>query len=137
MPDSLMVHLTYTPVVLAVIIFLKLILVSRIVKLRLKNRIGIGDQGNSDLEVAIRAHANLLENAPLGILLFLVSELMAVNELLVMGLAIVFCVSRFAHAFGFTTAQGGESKGRFYGTIGSWSTLAILALTLLFTLITQ
>ena len=46
----------------------------RVVKLRRGQKIGLGDGGNSALALANRVHVNLIENAPIVLILMLVAE---------------------------------------------------------------
>ena len=46
----------------------------RVVKLRRSQKIGLGDGGNNALALANRVHANLIENAPIVLILMLVAE---------------------------------------------------------------
>jgi uncharacterized protein len=67
-------------------------------RLRIRYRISFGDGGRRDLEVAVRAHGNGLEQSILFILLLVIAESMQSpsNGLIVM--AISFVASRGLHA---------------------------------------
>jgi uncharacterized membrane protein YecN with MAPEG domain len=123
--------LVVTSCVLIACVILKLILVSHISRLRLSAKIAFGHGESHKLKVAIRAHANLLENAGFAVLLFLVAELQGANRWLLAVLGLIFVIARLAHAQGFIRSSGQSHPGRFYGTLFSWVTLALLALLLL------
>lgn len=116
-----------TASVLVACVILKLILVGKVTKARIAAEVALGDGGNRQLNVAIRAHANLLENAPFAILLILVAELQGANQWLLAALGLVFVLSRIAHAWGFIRSGGETHPGRYWGTLLSWLTLVVLS----------
>lgn len=110
--------------------FLLLGLVARVVWCRRTARIGLGTGGDPVLSVAVRAHGNAVETLPIALLLLLLLELNGASQWLLHGFGILVIGSRLAHAEGLLRHGGGASHGRFYGTLGSWATLAAMALTL-------
>ena len=52
---------------------LVIVFAMRVVKLRRKYKIGIGSSDNKELRIASRVHANLIENAPIAMILLLVA----------------------------------------------------------------
>lgn len=129
-------NLAVTASVLVACVVLKLILVAHITRVRMASKVALGDGGNRKLNVAIRSHANLLENATFAILLFLVAELQGANQWLLAVLGLVFVISRLAHAQGFIRSSGEAHPGRYYGTVFSWLTLAALAVIVTWSLLT-
>jgi uncharacterized membrane protein YecN with MAPEG domain len=99
----------------------------RVVRFRRSLKIGYGDQENEVLAVAIRAHANMVEYTPITLLLLLLAEINGASGSLVHAAGLIFVVSRLAHAWGFTTANGGYSVYRFYGTLANWILLVALS----------
>lgn len=93
---------------------------------RFKTGLGVGD--DREFQTAVRAHANLLEYAPLTLILMGVGELNGVSEIWIYGLGILFVASRLAHAWGFIRSRGGQHIGRLLGTAGTWLTMLVLAL---------
>jgi len=69
----------------------------RVGSYRLSSKISLGDGGDKTLLKRVRAHANFVENVPMGLLLLLLNELngMAENTLLILGS--VFLLSRLIH----------------------------------------
>lgn len=124
-------NLAVTASVLVACVALKLILVGKVTQVRLASQVALGDGGNRELNVAIRAHANLLENAPFAILLILLAELQGSNQWLLSALGLVFVLSRIAHAWGFIRSGGETHPGRYWGTLLSWLTLVVLSLVVL------
>lgn len=103
-----------------------------VVHLRFRHEIGLGHEGVRQLHVAIRTHANLLENAPIFLLLLLLLELQgaAPNALHIMASA--FVIARLAHAVGMVRAQGNVHPARFIGILVSWLMIAVAAIWLLY-----
>lgn len=99
----------------------------RVVQLRGKRKVGIGDGGHKDLALAIRVHANFVEYVPL--LLVLIGFLEAGGgpawAIHAMGIALVVC--RLAHAQGLSGSDG-TSPGRFVGAAGTLLLLLIGAI---------
>ena len=74
-----------------------LILTSRVIQLRIRCRVSLGDGGNPELHRAIRAQGNLVEVAPLFVLLVLVGEMQGAAALWLGPLAAAFLVGRAMH----------------------------------------
>ncbi|MCZ8132880.1 MAG: MAPEG family protein [Steroidobacteraceae bacterium] len=111
--------------------FLLIVLGWRIAKLRMRHRVGLGDGGVPELQQAIRAHGNLVEYAPLALLLLLAAELGGAAPAPVLhSLGAAFVAARVAHAFGLSRSPG-RSPGRFFGTLLTWLAMLTLAVLLL------
>ncbi len=99
---------------------LAVILTVNIARLRGKKKINLGDGGDPEMLAAIRAHANLIEFAPLCLLLiYIVSDFYGFG--VVAGLSVVLLVSRALHAGGMIGVIPG---GRFLGATGTTLVLA-------------
>lgn len=120
--------LPVTAIYTALVALLILFLAYRVTMLRKGKRLGMGDDGDKDMAVAIRAHANAVEYAPISLLLLAVAELNGLGALWVHLFGAMIFASRAMHAYGFTTARGGVHWGRTWGIASGW--LAILALAL-------
>ncbi|HXZ95665.1 MAG TPA: MAPEG family protein [Burkholderiales bacterium] len=106
----------------------------RVVRYRVKFKVGIGDGGNAELARAIRVQGNFAEYVPIALLLILLVELAGFSAWVVHVLGITLLGGRAWHARGLGTSSG-ASLGRFVGTFSSWltlSTAAILCLLALF-----
>lgn len=101
-----------------------------IVRERRRLRIGIGDGGDPQFMRLIRAHGNLTEIAPLGILMLLVCELNGAPAALLHGCGAALLGGRLLHAWGLSQ-HSGRSFGRFTGSALSWSAIIVLAVTAL------
>ncbi|HXQ32300.1 MAG TPA: MAPEG family protein [Steroidobacteraceae bacterium] len=103
----------------------------RVVQLRMRHSVGLGDGGVAELSRAIRVHGNLVENAPLALLLMLIAELTAAAPPVALhaaGIAVV--AGRLLHAFGLSRSPK-RSPGRFAGIVLTWLTILALALLLI------
>ena len=99
---------------------LAVILTVNIARLRGKKKINLGDGGDPEMLAAVRAHANLIEFAPLCLLLiYIASDFYGFS--IVAGLSVVLLVSRALHAGGMIGVIKG---GRFMGATGTTLVLA-------------
>lgn len=86
----------------------------RVIRLRYRQKVEIGDGGVPELQRAIRAHANFIEYVPIALLLILMADLVGHEKWVVHLLGIALLIGRLAHAYGFTTTPG-VSPGRGIG----------------------
>lgn len=94
--------------------------------MRGRKRINLGDGGDAEMEAAVRAHGNLVEFAPLTLLIiYMASDFYGFRT--VASLSVVFLVARVLHAGGML---GLIPKGRLVGTLGSTATLGIASILL-------
>lgn len=113
-----------------VVALMMLALAFRVTGFRRSERIGLGDRGNRDLQVAVRSHANLVEYAPVFLLLLFIGELNGVTATWLHGAGSLFVLSRFAHAWGMAASGGGVHPGRMFGILGTWVAIVIIAVML-------
>jgi uncharacterized membrane protein YecN with MAPEG domain len=118
--------LFYSPIAISFLSILSILLAYRVVQIRAKEGIGIGDGDNPKMERTIRVQANLLENMLPFSVLFVVYELNKGNEWVLIITGILFSVSRILHAQGLTSSPG-RTFGRYYGTLFSWLVIVFLA----------
>jgi uncharacterized membrane protein YecN with MAPEG domain len=118
-----MITMLYAGLCTILVVFLGL----RVVQFRFRNRIGLGDGGDPTLQRRVRVHANAVENLPLALLLLGGMELNGYSPALVHGFGATLFVSRVAHAWGLSHS-GGTSKGRFLGTLFTWTLMLAMAL---------
>ena len=69
-------------------------------KLRIRNRISYGDDGNKELLKAIRVHANGIEQVPIFSLLLLALTLNSTSPLVLSVFVVGFTLARCSHAVG-------------------------------------
>ncbi len=89
--------------------------------MRGRKRINLGDGGDAEMQAAVRAHGNLVEFAPLTLLMiYMASDFYGFR--MVAALSVVLLVARVLHAGGML---GLIPKGRLRGTLGSTAILGI------------
>lgn len=72
----------------------------RVIALRRKHQVGIGDGGHSDLLRAMRVHANFAEYVPITLLLLALAESLQTSSWLLHLTGIAFVIARVVHAYG-------------------------------------
>ena len=108
---------------------LLLLLLSLIVVLARKNTgIGIGDGQQPKLIAAIRAHGNLVEYAPLVLLLLALAEAAKLNAAWLHLCGLMWLAGRCLHGYGMIKGQGNVHYGRLIGILLTWLSLLILSL---------
>lgn len=118
-----------TGVFAAIIGLLLLVLSGQVVRFRLRYKKGMGVTDDRDFEAAVRAHANLVEYAPIGLLMLAIAELNGVPSGLVYWSGMALVVGRVLHAWGMINGRGGTHWARMVGIVLTW--LAILATAIL------
>ncbi|WP_297793353.1 MAPEG family protein [uncultured Marinobacter sp.] len=119
-----------TAVFAAVIGLLLLVLSTHVVRFRLKYQKGMGVTDDRDFEAAVRAHANLVEYAPLGLLMLGLAELNGISGHLIYWVGMALVVGRILHAWGMINGRGGTHKARMAGMALTWLAILVTALLL-------
>jgi len=92
--------------------------------MRGKKRINLGDGGDAEMIAAIRAHANLIEFAPLCLLLiYMASDFYGFWT--TAGLSVVLLIARVLHAGGMLNVV---PQGRFLGASGTTVVLTLVSI---------
>lgn len=89
-----------TPFYAALLALFYVFLSGRVIKLRVKYQVGIGDGEHPLLTRAIRVQANFGEYIPIALLLVWMYETMNGAPLLVHFFGVALCVGRLLHAYG-------------------------------------
>lgn len=98
----------------------------RIGLLRGRKRINLGDGGDAEMQAAVRAHGNLIEFAPLTLLIiYMASDFYSFRTVAI--LSVVFLIARVLHAGGML---GLIPKGRLVGALASTLTLGVASILL-------
>ena len=119
-----------TPFYAALLAFLFVFLSGRVIKLRLKYQVGIGDGEHPLLARAIRVQGNFGEYVPFALLLVWMYETMNGAPLLVHILGVALCVGRILHAYG--VSQKNETLlFRQCGMVTTFAVMVISALSIL------
>lgn len=106
----------------------------QVVRGRQRFKVNLGPGDSKELERAIRTQANLVEYAPIALLLMLLLEVNGGAGWALHGFGALLVICRLAHAWGLSHSSG-TSPGRYYGTAGTWLILLGLALSNLYLLI--
>ena len=124
MPTTITVPITALYAGLLALVMLVMAL--RIIRLRWKLRIGIGDGGDKAMSRAMRVFGNATEYVPVALLLLLVAELNHASPTLLHICGLVLVVARVLHALGLGRSAG-TSLGRMAGTTGTVGVIVTLA----------
>ena len=106
---------------------LTVVLGLKVARLRGAKRVSLGDGGDKDLTTAIRAHGNLVEWAPICLLLIWLTH-GSYGDLSVAILAVILTVGRLCHAGGLL---GFVPSGRVIGAVASAFVLAFASIELI------
>ncbi|MGB0919924.1 MAG: MAPEG family protein [Alphaproteobacteria bacterium] len=118
------ISFTVTPIYIGLNILLALALAWQVVAERRK-----GDEADQEvIHHRQRVHANLVEYAPMALMMFAALELMGLDKPYVHAFNAIFFIARLAHAQGYGSSIG-FTPGRFYGTLTTWITMAVASLT--------
>jgi len=120
-----------TTLYLALMGLLFLALSVRVILLRQKYQVALGDAGEKPLKRAIRVHANFAEYVPLCLLLIYFVELTGARAALVHGLGLALLLGRLLHAFGVSQVQE-TLKFRVSGMAITFGVLSVSALYLVY-----
>ena len=108
--------------VIAVVILLTLS--ARVIYLRTKLKVSLGDAGQKDLQAAIRGHANFTEYVPLALFLLFLIEFQSGNLLVIYTLGTALVIGRLLHSYAFWNSARSLSMPRMVGMILTFTVLA-------------
>ena len=116
----------YAALLAGLYIFLSL----RVIGMRVKGQVGLGDAGNPKLQRAIRVHANFAEYVPLALILLAFVEMQQASALLLHGLSLSLLIGRAIHAYG-VSQETEDYRLRLTGMILTVATIAVAGLLLI------
>lgn len=116
-----------TAVFAAITAVLMLALACRVGTFRLRYRQGLGVNDDPGFQVAVRAHGNLTEYAPIALILMAIGELNGVSAQAVYWVGLSFVAGRLLHVLGMFQGQGGPHKARLVGILLSWASILVMA----------
>lgn len=122
--------LIITPIAASMLALLQVRLALGVVGERRTNKVSLGDNDVSSLQRAMRAHGNLVENAPIMLFLLGCLEWNAAPVLITALLAIPFLIGRFLHPFGILEAEGGFKKRVLGMQLTLWPIIVAAAINL-------
>ena len=115
---------------IALLGLLLLSLALRVVIMRFRYKVGIGDGKHPPLQLAVRTHANATEYIPTALLLLIAVENTWHNQGLTHAMGSVLFIARALHAIGLSQSSG-TSKPRVLGTLLTWGMMATSAIAIL------
>jgi uncharacterized protein len=98
----------------AIIGLLAAILTVNVIRNRVALKIDTADGSNAKMGMAIRAHANLAQHAPLALLLIGFAEALGTGKTIIHILGVALVLARLLSAWGLLSAEG-QSFGRQSG----------------------
>ena len=123
-----------TPLYAGLLGLLLVVLAFNISRYRVGLKISFGDGGHPGLKRAVRAHANLTENAPLALILLLAVEVQGFSAPVVHALGGTLVIGRLLHAFGLSRNEG-ASAGRAVGILLTWVMILVASLLAIYSVI--
>jgi uncharacterized membrane protein YecN with MAPEG domain len=119
------ITLPITLTIAAAAALINLWLATRVSQLRLRDKVSIGEGGNTQLATRMRAHANFVEYTPFFLILLALVELSQGSKTWLWGVAIVYILARLAHPFGMD--RQAPNKLRVVAIVVTWAVLLGLA----------
>lgn len=129
------INLPITSLTAIVLACLHLALTWRVITIRRRDGIVLGDNDDRVMTKAIRGQANASEQIPLGLILLALCELQAGPAVLLAALALTFAVGRIMHAIYFGV-HGTPWQLRVYGMLLTLTGQVALTGTLAFVVLT-
>jgi len=105
-----------TALTAAALSLLCVMLALKVIGIRRRDKISVGDGGNEELLRAMRAQANLLEYAPLTLILLACAEINGVHWIILALISMAFVAGRILHPAGIKDAKA-PGKARVMGMI--------------------
>ena len=84
---------------------------TRVGRVRMAQRVSIGDGGHEPLAARMRAHSNFVEYTPFFLILLALIEMAHGSKLWLWGVAITFILARIAHVFGMDRGPRNRLRG--------------------------
>ncbi|MEP3225657.1 MAG: MAPEG family protein [Parasphingorhabdus sp.] len=129
--------LPVTALTAAICALLMLFLIFKVVGQRLRTETGFGAGNDPKLDMVRGCHSNLIENAPIAILLLALLEMTNAHHWGLTGLAGLFLISRVIHIYGMHQHFADKTiRLRQLGVVGSALSILALALWVLYLFIT-
>lgn len=105
----------------------------KIAKIRRQEQVELETGGNNKLQRAARSHGNLVETAPLFLIILAFLEMTSANSTAVIVFALLFGISRILHPIGLSGIKG-TFKFRVYGMVLTLTTYSLSTLYLAYQL---
>tara|TARA_B100000965_G_scaffold158598_1_gene132171 strand:+ start:236 stop:619 length:384 start_codon:yes stop_codon:yes gene_type:complete len=99
---------------------------------RVETNIMTGEGESSMLLQSVRAHGNLIEYAPLALILLALLEMQNVSDFMLHLCGSLFFLARILHAYGVTISRE-STPYRLVGALGTWLIMLIMSLVGIYT----
>ena len=99
---------------------------------RVETNIMTGEGESSILLQSVRAHGNLIEYAPLALILLALLEMQNVSDFMLHLCGSLFFLARILHAYGVTISRE-STPYRLVGAVGTWLIMLIMSLVGIYT----
>lgn len=116
--------LSVVPLYAGLLAFMYVGLSARVILMRRKSGIVLGDSGDITLTRRQRVHANFAEYAPLALVLLLMTELQGASFLVLHALGVLLIAGRVLHAYGVSQEQ--ESAPFLHRVMGMALTFGVI-----------
>lgn len=124
--------MSLVPLYASLLALLFVVLSVRVIRLRRRYRIAIGDAGDAAVLRAMRVHSNFAEYVPLCLIMIYLVETHLGWAWLVHALGLGLLLARLAHAWGVSQARE-DFRFRVFGMVVTFAVLLVSALCLLLT----
>ena len=124
-------HLVTTALTASALALLLVFLSITTIRMRMKHKASFGDAGEHALASAIRAHGNLTEYAPIGLILIGLLEATGAAHMPLAITAAAFVAARVLNAIGLFNPPGPPTLARSIGIVATLLILLGLAIWLL------
>jgi len=119
--------MTVTPLYAAICGLLLIFLSQRVIRQRRRFKVSLGDAAEPEIQRAMRVQANLVEYAPIALILLALAELQGHALWLLHGLGLLLVCGRLLHAFGVARAPE-NFRFRVAGMALTFAAIAIASL---------
>jgi len=99
---------------------------------RVETKTMTGEGESSKLLQSIRAHGNLIEYAPLALILLALLEMQNLSDSMLHLCGALFFLARISHAYGVTISRE-STPYRLVGAVGTWLIMLIMSLVGIYT----
>lgn len=123
MPQMTPIALSITLATAGILGLIYIGLAVRVIMLRIRHRISLGDGGNTALLERMRSHGNFAEYVPLLLILMAMIELSGANTILMICAAVLLVLARISHVIGIEFGR----TPNFFRTFGVAGTFILLA----------
>lgn len=117
--------LPVTLTIAAAAALLNIWLALRVGRVRMAEKVSLGDGGNPRMLARMRAHSNYAEYTPFFLILLALVELARGTSPWLWAVGVIYMLARILHAFGMDAARPGKLRG--IGIAGTLLALLVLA----------